>query len=206
MRKGVLDPIKYLGVFILLTHLSCSAQALQCAELFANRDRPTHLRVQSTTEDKEVALYRAVTSNNIGEIFKHNYQRRDLRKFGAKAVVTSLPGQPTRVYFFPTGEGKQSWNIHHVDAITSALNESQSQSHLVNLPYIQGYEMTAQIINGKWAIIRLDIRSTLTYFHTKMPLRRPSREREEAMLRALISNIDEELQRFPLPSIEDIDE
>lgn len=202
MDSKLVRPIKYLGVFTFLTLLSFHSQALQCRELFTSKDRPSNKMVRSSTEDLEVPLYTALTSQNFEQIFTHNYEGWNLDRFGAKAIVTSLPGEPLQVYFFRSGEGKTSWNIHHVDAISVALNDSSGQLYYLRLPYIQGYEMTAKRINGRWAIIRLDINSTLTYLHKNQPSRRPTYELEEKMLRELISRIDEDLQRFPIPDLD----
>ncbi len=198
-------PIKYLGVFIFLTLLyaNASAGAFTCNELFLNKDLPSAQTVRSTTKDKEVPLYPYLTRGNADQLFVHNYDWRNPTAFGVKAVVTKLLGEAAQVYFFPTGKGRKSWSIHHVDAISVALNDPHNQLYYLKLPYIQGYEMTAKQINGRWVIVRLDIRSTLTYLHESQPSRRPSREQEEDMLNALISRIDEDLQQFRRPSIDD---
>jgi hypothetical protein len=196
--------IKYLGVLIFFTLLCSHSLALQCQELFSSKDLPSNKRVRSSTEALEVPLYTALTLHNFEQVFTHNYDHWDLSRFGAKAVVTSLPGEPLQVYFFPSGKEKKSWNIHHVDAISVALNDPYGQLYYLRLPYLQGYEMTAKRINGRWAIIRLDINSTLTYLHANQPSRRPSLEREEEMLKALISRIDEDLQRFPMPDLDEM--
>ncbi len=200
-------PIKYLGVFIFLTLLCANASAtvseLTCKELFLNKDLPSDKLVRSTTKNREVALYPYLTPGNADQLFVHNYDWRNPTAFGVKAVVTKLPGESSQIYFFPTGKARKSWNIHHVDAISVALNDPHNQLYLLKLPYIQGYEMTAKKVNGRWVIVRLDIRSTLTYLHESQPARRPSREQEEEMLTALISRIDEDLQQFRRPSIDD---
>ncbi len=139
----------------------------------------------------------------MNQLFVHNYDWRNPKAVGAKAVVTMLPGEAAQVYFFPTGRGRKSWNIHHVDAISVALNDPYNQLYLFKLPYIQGYELTAKQINGRWVIVRLDIQSTLTYLHENQPSQRPSRQQEVDMLTALISRIDEDLQQFRRPSIDE---
>ncbi len=199
----LIKPIKYLGVLIFFTLLSSHSSALECRELFSSKDLPSNKKVRSSTKNLEVPLFTALTQQNVEQVFTHNYEHWDLSRFGAKAVVTSLPGEPVQVYFFQSGKRRKSWSIHHVDAISVALNDPTGLMYYLRLPYIQGYEMTAKIINGRWAIIRLDINSTLTYLHENQPAHRPSRELEEKMLKALILRIDEDLQRFPVPDIDE---
>lgn len=194
-------PVKIMGVFIFLTLVSSLGLAMQCRDIFSNRDFPLGKMVRSSTEEITVPLYSAVTLNNISSIFTHNYSGTEPSHFGCKAVVTNLPGEGPKVFFFPTGSGRESWNIHHVSAISAALNDPLEQLFYLRLPYIQGYQLTAQKINGQWKIIELDISSTLTYLHEMIPANAPNRQQEVTMLDALVSSIDEELRHFLRPQL-----
>lgn len=196
-----IKPVKMTGVFIILTLLSSHSSAQQCRDIFSKRDLPLGKMVQSTKRHIAVPLYSSVTVNNISSIFKHNYHRNDQSKFGCKAVVTNIPGQGLNVYFFPTGSGRENWDIHHVSAVSVALNDPSGQLFYLRLPYIQGYQLTAKKENGQWRITALDISSTLTSLQETNSARAPNREQESAMLHALVSSIDDELRYFPLPDL-----
>jgi hypothetical protein len=191
--------LKIIVVFILCT-VSKSVQASMCFELFS-KNVATEKTVRSSTKDIEVPLYSYITPQNIDSIFSHNYRRTDRDRFGCKAIVTKVPGQSVRVYFFPTGSGTKNWNIHHLDALSSALGVPADLVFPSYVPYVQGYQLTAYKVYGRWTVTQLEISSTLVYWHEMGPDYKPSRELDTEMLEALTSHIDENLRHFPIPSI-----
>jgi hypothetical protein len=172
-----------------------------CMDLFS-KDLASGKMAPSSTEDLETPLYSYITAHNIDSIFSHNYRETEMDRFGAKAIVTKLPGQATRVYFFPTGKGTENWNIHHLDAIATALGVPVDLIFPTFVPYVQGYQFTAKKVDGRWKITQLEISSTLVYWHDMGPAYKPSRELDVEMLQTLNSHIDENLRYFPMPPID----
>jgi hypothetical protein len=72
----------------------------------------------------KVPLYTAISKANFGEIFKHSLDVDHPDTLIAKAVAISIDprsGRTPTIYFFPTGMRHQSYNVHHRDALSVAL-------------------------------------------------------------------------------------
>lgn len=72
-----------------------------------------------------VQAYETVSSENIEKLATHNFDEKDPTKFGFKAVAFSFPFHRPIILFFPTGNGKKSYNVHHRDGLTVAINLAQ---------------------------------------------------------------------------------
>ncbi|MBY0315205.1 MAG: hypothetical protein K2Q26_06785 [Bdellovibrionales bacterium] len=193
-----------IGLLISLTIVG-EAQEFQCNELFS-KDRHSQLYVKSVEARGASRLYAYLTAGNIEKIFTHNYERGKAYQYGAKAVVVSLPGKSPLVYFFATGEGTLSWSIHHLSAVETALGLSRSfdlrsQIPLDQLPFVQGYEFTAEKWRGQWRIVKLSIQSQITTLKLNRFLK-PDLRLEQELLDLLISRIDPSLIQFTTPQVE----
>ena len=209
LRRG-LKPSSFIliiGLLISLTPVG-EAQPLQYRDLFS-KDRHSQLYVKSVEARGAARLYPFLTEGNIEKIFTHIYDSETPHQLGAKAVVVSLPGKTPLVYFFATGDGLVSWYIHHLSAAETALGlprsfDLRSQIPLDQLPYVQGYEFTAERINGHWKITQLSIQSQITSIKLyQFP--RSNLKIEQDLLNLLVSRIDPSLIQFKMPSVESLD-
>jgi hypothetical protein len=175
------------------------AQALQCNDVFS-KDHPTSISVLAISRDRQSPMYAYLTTQNMGQLFTHNYSAGDPSRFGAKAVVVFLPQwKSPQVYFFATGENFKSWNMHHAQAASAVLGDNLL--FYLNLRFMQGYELTAKQFDGQWRITRLAIQSSITNLQKENVNHRPTPEAEEQMLRSLLGSIDPELVSFSIPEL-----
>lgn len=183
------------------------AQAFQCSDIFS-KSNPSRLYVKSIEARGASRLYPFITSENASKIFTHNYDPYSPDKFGAKAVVINLPRKAPQVYFFATGEGPVSWDVHHLPAAEVALNlprsmNLKSQIPIDQLQYVQGYEFTAVKKDNHWSIVELSILSQITVLKL-VHFPELNHALEQQLLDLLLSRIDPSLMDFKIPDVRDI--
>lgn len=190
-----------LSLLILFFPLLATASGPSCFSLF-EVSRPLYV----LSEDGQFSsqLIEHINATNLHFVFSHNFMPKDTSVFGAKAVGISLPGERPSVYFFATGAGTRAWDVHHMNALDVVLRERQLPGVTNNrisselLPYVQGYELSLERVDGRWHVSQLRIDSGITGLQvvSGVPLSLPSQQSMLAEIRRLIPK---ELRSFELP-------
>lgn len=243
-------------------HKSCE-DSLRHSRLNQYLARDIYERPIEIVGKKGVAVpaYTKVTRGNISHIFRHQYDPKNNRRWGAKAVAFRTYFGPIQVWFFQTGEGATGFNVHHRDLASlvaehygeaayewlSHINEMAAQfrdklpvkkpddffisaqiwldesgsklrtasrkikergsnrqaledhdvAHLLTM--FQGFQLTAEMVNGELRITELEVDSALTAWQRQIgvPLD-PSLQ--QALLDKTVESIGKSLRNFRTPT------
>lgn len=119
-----------------LVPLRVMISALQCIESIGGahgkimkgligelaENKPPYQSGHSTSKNgDQIPIFYRISQENITKIFTHNYDSSQPEKFGAKAIAVSIEGEEPTVFFFPTGQGTQAYNVHHRDVLATAV-------------------------------------------------------------------------------------
>jgi hypothetical protein len=75
-----------------------------------------------------IHVFDRITRGNVQAIFRHTYDPSHPEKLGAKAVALKTVLGQTMVWFFATGEGAVSNNVHHRDVLSFMSQHSTHQA------------------------------------------------------------------------------
>lgn len=183
------------------TPVIAHAAGPSCRALFETQS----IYVQSIDGPYQSQLVEQITESNLLTIFSHNYWKGNNDIFGAKAIGIAMPGERPQIFFFATGEGSKTWNVHHANALNAVLlSRDYREVHTHNisrevLPHVQGYEFTLENISGQWIITKMGIDSGITKLQivTQTPLSLPS---QQALLAEINKSIPKHLRTFKTPA------
>jgi hypothetical protein len=153
---------------------------------------------------RAVPLYSHIASENVEKIFAYRLEKYGIiPTYGAKAVALWLAGEEPTIYFFPIGDEKQNYQIHHQQILH--FGELQQLGHIEfdssprTIERSQGFQLQARKYNGLWRIIGFQIDSSITIDQILGAQVSPSRQLQDQLLNKTLARIESALIAFSYP-------